>query len=85
MGKNLNQRLLSLGAKPFYEAGFADDGTGLRILFHFNTFDTIYSIFSLVEHTADCKYCCGHYKFSFVFLQISCKKMVRKNRFYKFV
>ena len=28
MGKNLNQRLLNLGANAFYEAGFADDGTG---------------------------------------------------------
>lgn len=32
MGKNLNQRLLSLGAEPFYEAGFADDGTGLEVV-----------------------------------------------------
>ena len=32
MGKNLNQRLLSLAAKPFYEPGFADDGTGLVCL-----------------------------------------------------
>ena len=28
MGKILNHRLLELGAKSFYEAGFADDGVG---------------------------------------------------------
>ena len=28
MSKILNHRLLELGAKSFYEAGFADDGVG---------------------------------------------------------
>ncbi|KAI6645703.1 NADPH--cytochrome P450 reductase [Oopsacas minuta] len=32
MGKNLNQRLLSLGAIPFFAPGFADDGTGLEVV-----------------------------------------------------
>ena len=28
MGKSLNRRLLDLGAQPFHESGYADDGIG---------------------------------------------------------
>ena len=32
MGKILNEKMLQLGAVPFHESGYADDGVGYELL-----------------------------------------------------